>query len=62
MDQHKKIEKEEKYKNLQLEKQMIKETVLNVNSKVSDYKSQVMSELIDNKTLTNPNIIKRIGK
>lgn len=55
-------QKEDKWRNLQDEKKMIKEVVLDVNQTVGKVKEEVISELISSKTIKNPRVIKRIGQ
>jgi len=62
IEANKRKAKDERWRNLQDERKMIQEVVLDVNAKVATVKEQVLGDLTDTKALTNARVIKRIGK
>lgn len=58
----KKKAKDERWQNLQDERKMIKEVVLDVNERVGRVKDEVLNDLVNTKSLTNQRVIARIGK
>lgn len=58
----KKKAKDERWQNLQDERKMIKEVVLDVNERVGQVKDEVLNDLVNTKSLTNQRVIARIGK
>jgi len=62
IEENKKKQRDQRWQNLQEEKKMIQELVVDVNTQVRQVKEEVIQQLDASQALKNPKVIKRIGK
>jgi len=62
IEENKKKQRDQRWQNLQEEKKMIQELVVDVNTQVRQVKEEVIQQLDASHALKNPKVIKRIGK